>query len=57
MLLRQIILTKRIPFGIKLPKLNTKTIKSIKDKEKGIGLIKGYTNLDEMWKDLEKKED
>ena len=54
MLLRQIILTERIPFGIKLPKLNAKTIKAIEDAEKGIGLSKGYTNLDEMWKDLEK---
>lgn len=45
MLLRQIILTESIPFEIKVPKLNA---------EKGIGLSKGYTNLDEMWKDLEK---
>ena len=56
MLLRQIILTKSIPFEIKVPKLNAETIKAIEDAEKGIGLSKGDTNLDEMWKDLEKED-
>ena len=56
MLLRQIILTDSIPFEIKVPKLNAETIKTIEDAEKGIGLSKGYTNLDEMWKDLEKED-
>ena len=56
MLLRQIILTESIPFEIKVPKLNNETIKAIKDAENGIGLSKGYTNLDEMWKDLEKED-
>ena len=56
MLLRQIILTESIPFEIKIPKLNAETIKAIEDAEKGIGLSKGYTNLDEMWKDLEKED-
>ena len=56
MLLRQIILTESIPFEIKIPKLNAKTIKAIEDAEKGIGLSKGYTNLDEMWEDLEKED-
>lgn len=37
-------------------KLNAETIKAIQDLEKGIGLSKGYTNLDEMWKDLEKED-
>lgn len=37
-------------------KLNEETIKAIQDLEKGIGLSKGYTNLDEMWKDLEKED-
>ena len=41
---------------IKVPKLNAETIKAIEDAEKGIGLSKGYTNLDEMWKDLEKED-
>ncbi len=56
MLLRQIILTESIPFEIKIPKLNAETIKAIKDTEDGIGLSKAYTNLDEMWKDLEKED-
>ena len=56
MLLRQIILTESIPFEIKVPKLNAETIKAIEDAEKGKGLSKGYTNLYEMWKDLEKED-
>lgn len=56
MLLRQIILTGSIPFDIKLPKLNSETLKVIQDTEKGIGLSKKYTNVEEMLNDL-KKED
>ena len=56
MLLRQIILTESIPFEVKIPKLNRETMKAMEDTEKGIGLSKGYTNLDEMWKDLEKED-
>ena len=56
MLLRQIILTESIPFEVKIPKLNKETMKAMEDIEKGIGLSKGYTNLDEMWKDLEKED-
>ena len=56
MLLRQIILTESIPFEIKIPKLNAETIKAIEDAEKGIGLSKGYKNLNEMWNDLEKED-
>ena len=54
MLLRQIILTESIPFEVKIPKLNKETMKAMEDTEKGIGLSKAYTNLNEMWKDLEK---
>ena len=56
MLLRQIILTESIPFEIKVPKLNAETIKAMEDVEKGIGLSKRYTNLAEMWNDLEKED-
>ena len=56
MLLRQIILTESIPFEVKIPKLNKETMKAMEDTEKGIGLSKGYTNLYEMWKDLEKED-
>lgn len=54
---KQIIMTESIPFMIKKPKLNAETIKSIEDAEKGINLSKGYTDLDEMWKDLEKEDE
>ncbi len=37
-------------------KLNGETIKAMEDAEKGIGLSKGYTNLNEMWEDLEKED-
>lgn len=56
MLLRQIILTESIPFEVKVPKLSNETARTIGDAEKGIGLSKGYTNLDEMWEDLEKED-
>ena len=36
--------------------LNSETIKAIEDAKKGIGLSKGYTNLDKMWKELEKED-
>ena len=57
MLLRQVILTESIPFEVKIPKLNAETIKAIQDAEKGEGLSKGYTDLNEMWKDLEKEDE
>jgi len=56
MLLRQIILTESIPFEVKIPKLNAETVKAIEDTEKGMGLSKGYTDLNEMWRDLEKED-
>jgi sugar-specific transcriptional regulator TrmB len=36
--------------------LREKLEEGIKDTENGIGLSKAYTNLDEMWKDLEKED-
>ena len=56
MLLRQIILTESIPFEVKIARLNAETKKAMEETEKGIGLSKGYTNLEEMWKDLEKED-
>ena len=56
MLLRQIILTESIPFEVKIPKLNAETIKAMEEVEKGKGLSKGYTDLNEMWEDLEKED-
>ncbi len=54
--LKQIVLTESIPFVIRKPKLNQETIKAMKDAEKGINLSKGYTDLNEMWEDLEKED-
>ena len=54
--LKQVVLTDSIPFVIKKPKLNAETIKAIEEAKKGITLSNGYTNLDEMWEDLEKEE-
>ena len=53
---KQIILTESIPFEIKKPKLNKETIKAIEDVQKGENLSKGYTNLEQMWKDLDNEE-
>lgn len=54
--LKQVVMTDSIPFVIRKPKLNAKTIKAMEEAEKGINLSKGYTNLDEMWEDLEKED-
>ena len=54
--LKQVVMTDSIPFSISHPKLNTETIKSIEEVAQGINLSKGYTNLDEMWEDLEKED-
>ena len=35
--------------------IDEETIKAIEDVEKGVGLSKGYTDLNEMWNDLEKE--
>ena len=41
---------------IRKPKLNAETIKAIEEAEKGENLSKGYTDLNEMWEDLEKED-
>ena len=53
---KQIILTESIPFEIKKPKLNKETMKAIEDVQKGENLSKGYTNLEQMWEDLDNEE-
>lgn len=53
---KQIVMTESIPFIIRKPKLNAETIKAINDAEKGINVSKEYTDLDEMWNDLEKED-
>ena len=42
-----------IPFEIRKPRLNKETIQAMKDSEEGKNLSKGYTDLNEMWEDLE----
>ncbi len=54
--LKQIVLTDSIPFVIKKPKLNKETIETIEEAKKGINLSKSYTDLNEMWEDLEKED-
>ena len=54
--LKQVVITDSIPFMIRKPKLNEETIKAMKEVEKGKNLSKGYTDLDEMWEDLEKED-
>lgn len=52
---KQIIMTESIPFIIKKPKLNEDTVQAIKDVNSGKNVNKGYTDLDEMWADIEKE--
>ncbi len=54
--LKQVVMTDSIPFMIRKPKLNAETIKAIEEVEKGKNLSKGYTDLKEMWEDLEKED-
>lgn len=54
--LKQVVMTESIPFVIKKPKLNKETIKAMEEAKKGVNLSKGYTDLDEMWEDLEKED-
>ena len=54
--LKQVVMTDSIPFIIKKPRLNVETIKAMEEAKKGINLSKEYTDLNEMWKDLEKEE-
>ena len=54
--LKQVVMTDSIPFIIKKPRLNVETIKAMEETKKGINLSKEYTDLNEMWKDLEKEE-
>ena len=54
--LKQVVMTDSIPFIIRKPKLNAETIKAMEDAKKGKNLSKGYTDLDEMWGDLEQED-
>ena len=54
--LKKVVMTDSIPFIIRKPKLNAETIKAMEDAKKGKNLSKGYTDLDEMWGDLEQED-
>ena len=54
--LKQVVITESIPFVIKKPRLKAETIKAMEEAEKGENLSKGYTDLNEMWEDLEKED-
>ena len=52
LLLTGLVIHQGIPFEFKIP--NEETIEAIEDVEKGKNLSKGYTDIDEMFRDLEK---
>ena len=56
---RQIELNNGLPFELKIPRPNAETIAAIEEteqiiKETKAGKRKGYTDMNELWKDLEK---
>lgn len=52
--LKQVVMTESIPFAIKKPRYyNKETIEAMNDVKQEKNLSKDYTNLDEMWKDIE----
>ena len=53
MFIKAVVRENRIPFEITANVPNSETIKVIEDTEKGIGLSKSYSNIDEMFKDME----
>ena len=50
--LRQVILTGGLPFAIKLPKPNAETIAAIKEARKISKTGKGFSNVEDLIKDL-----
>ena len=54
--LKQVVMTDSIPFAIKKPRFNKETMQAIEDAKKGKNVSKGYTDLNEMWEDLEKED-
>ncbi len=50
---RAVVRKKGIPFELTIDEYDEETIKAIEDAEKGVGLSKIYSDLDEMFKDLD----
>lgn len=57
MFIKTVVRENRIPFDITLDVPNAVTKKAIEDVENGIGLSKPYTDIDEMFRDMELEED
>lgn len=53
MFAKTVVREKRIPFELSLNIPNAVTQKAIEDVENGIGLSKPYTDIDEMFQDME----
>lgn len=56
MFAKAVVRENKIPLDLSLHTPNEETRKVLDEVDKGIGLSKVYTNLDEMWKDLDKVE-
>jgi len=54
---RAVVRTKSIPFALSINDYNEETRKTIEDIENGIGLSKPYTDIDEMFRDMEMEDD
>ena len=54
---RAVVRTGSIPFALSIDDYNEETRKAIEDVENGIGLSKAYTDIDEMFRDMELEDD
>ena len=54
---KAVIRTRSIPFALSLDDYNEKTRKTIEEIENDIGLFKPYTDIDEIFKDMDLIED
>lgn len=52
--LNQVILQDGIPFEIKKPRYNKETIQAMEEAKKGENLSKAFSNVSEMFEDMEK---
>ncbi len=57
MFVKAVIRENRIPFELSLDIPNEETLKAIEDAENGIGLSKPYTDIEEMFRDMELEDD
>lgn len=57
MFVKTVVRENRIPFEISLDVPNAETRKAIEDAEKGIGLSRPFSSVEEMFKDMEENDD